>query len=382
MQLCELVSDQDRLQLIGEKRKFQLEVENKKRQLENDRRTLQHLKSKALRERWLLEGSPPAGADQREVKRQLEEDEVRTRTLEDTVTRLEQEIFTLEAGTHTAVPSETVPEAKVHKSPPISDHRETEDEMKRAVYSVEIKVERHKVTGETRVLSTHTTLPVDLSEHGVKVYEDEQKVVHEMNGEDGVHLLSSSEVEELIQKADQASLSQEVTVVTVRPPAARPPADTKEGALLPRVEITGLEAKPGAAPDVAEASVEKPVTMVFMGYQDVEDEDETKKVLGLQGTVKAQLVVIDDGEGKSTSCEEENMCARLVQMAALDPPGGTATPTATMAATPTVTPVAAPTATPTAAQQMMASNGDNTGEVEGGASKSKKKQPCKCCTIM
>ncbi|XP_034035175.1 paralemmin 1a isoform X2 [Thalassophryne amazonica] len=338
MQLCELVSDQDRLQLIGEKRKFQLEVENKKRQLENDRRTLQHLKSKALRERWLLEGSPPAGADQREVKRQLEEDEVRTRTLEDTVTRLEQEIFTLEAGTHTAVPSETVPEAKVHKSPPISDHRETEDEMKR--------------------------------------------VVHEMNGEDGVHLLSSSEVEELIQKADQASLSQEVTVVTVRPPAARPPADTKEGALLPRVEITGLEAKPGAAPDVAEASVEKPVTMVFMGYQDVEDEDETKKVLGLQGTVKAQLVVIDDGEGKSTSCEEENMCARLVQMAALDPPGGTATPTATMAATPTVTPVAAPTATPTAAQQMMASNGDNTGEVEGGASKSKKKQPCKCCTIM
>ena len=43
-----------------------------------------------------------------------------------------------------------------------------------AMYSVEITVERDKVTGETRVLSTNTLLPVDLSQ-GVKVYEDEQK---------------------------------------------------------------------------------------------------------------------------------------------------------------------------------------------------------------
>lgn len=44
-----------------------------------------------------------------------------------------------------------------------------------AMYSVEIKVERDRVTGETRVLSTNTTLPVDLSHQGVKVYEDERK---------------------------------------------------------------------------------------------------------------------------------------------------------------------------------------------------------------
>lgn len=44
-----------------------------------------------------------------------------------------------------------------------------------AMYSVEIKVERDRMTGETRVLSTNTTLPVDLSHQGVKVYEDEQK---------------------------------------------------------------------------------------------------------------------------------------------------------------------------------------------------------------
>ena len=43
------------------------------------------------------------------------------------------------------------------------------------MYSVEIKVERDNVTGETRVLSSNTTLPVDLTLHGVKVYEDEKK---------------------------------------------------------------------------------------------------------------------------------------------------------------------------------------------------------------
>ncbi|XP_049587570.1 paralemmin-1 [Syngnathus scovelli] len=77
--------------------------------------------------------------------------------------------------------------------------------MKRAMYSMEIKVERDKTTGKTRVLSSHTKLPVDCSHGGVKVYEDEQKVVHEVNGQDGVHLLSATEVEELILKAEQAA---------------------------------------------------------------------------------------------------------------------------------------------------------------------------------
>lgn len=43
------------------------------------------------------------------------------------------------------------------------------------MYSVEITVERDKVTGETKVLSSHTKLPIDFSHQGVKVYEDEQK---------------------------------------------------------------------------------------------------------------------------------------------------------------------------------------------------------------
>ncbi len=43
------------------------------------------------------------------------------------------------------------------------------------MYSVEITVEKDLVTGETKVLSTNTLLPKDLSQQGVKVYEDEQK---------------------------------------------------------------------------------------------------------------------------------------------------------------------------------------------------------------
>ncbi|KAM3619107.1 uncharacterized protein V6R79_003117 [Siganus canaliculatus] len=392
--LTEVVCPQDRLLLLSEKRKWQTEMENKKRQLEDDRRALQHLKSKALRERWLLDGAPSAGPEQDEVKIQLEQDEAKTRRLEETINRLEEELFSLESGgvcqiiKHTTVSSgpvkavevksqsshqqggaspQVVQEVKVHKSPRVTKTSDGEETMKKAMYSVEIKVERDNVTGETRVLSTNTTLPVDLSHQGVKVYEDERKVVHEMNGEDGVQLLSSSEVEELIHKADEASMmSQTVATVTSLPtaevqeeagPTQEPPPPAAAAA-----EITGLEAKAGGESGVAEASAENPITMVFMGYQNVEDEDETKKVLGLQGTVKAELVLIDNGK---TSPEEGKDEASGAQTAAPLPPVSTKPP-------------------PEAAA--VARNGERAGEAEevkGGAVEIKKeKQPCKCCTIM
>lgn len=46
------------------------------------------------------------------------------------------------------------------------------------MYSVEITVEKDKVTGETKVLSSTTRLPKDRSVQGVKVYEDELKGRH------------------------------------------------------------------------------------------------------------------------------------------------------------------------------------------------------------
>ncbi|KAI3369176.1 hypothetical protein L3Q82_026146, partial [Scortum barcoo] len=377
--------------MLQEKRKWQTEVENKKRQLEDDRRALQHLKSKALRERWLLDGAPTAEQD--EVKRQLEQDEAKTRTMEETINRLEEELVSLETGglcptiTHTTVSvkevkghssrqqdrpaasGQTVQEVKVHKSPRMNKPREATEEMKRAMYSVEIKVERDRVTGETRVLSTNTTLPVDLSHQGVKVYEDERKVVHEINGEDGVQLLSSSEVEELIHKADEASMmSQTVaTVTSLQTMEVQEEAgpEQRPEQLPVTAGITGLEAKPPEL-SMAEASAENPITMVFMGYQSVEDEDETKKVLGLQGTVKAELVVIDDVDGKTSPEEKEE--AGSAQTAAPPPP------TATAATAPSST---------KPETRAAATNGETTGEAKGGVVEIKKeKQPCKCCSIM
>ncbi|XP_061744830.1 paralemmin 1a [Nerophis ophidion] len=262
-----------------EDRKWQSELEQKKRQLDDDRRALQHAKSKALRERWLLDGAPSVGDDQ---KQQHEE---HARNLEDTVSRLEKELMNLESSgactsvTHTSVTSGSIQEVRVHQAG-------DDDIMKRAMYSVEIKVERDKATGETRVLSSHTKLPVDCSQGGVKVYEDEQKVVHEVNGENDVHLLSAAEVEELILKADEA----------LTPPHEEEEEEEKATQKVNEEdeaaeEIIGLEATPPQ-----KSSGEEPVTLTFMGYQDVEDQDHAKKVLGLQGTVKAELVRIEDGK--------------------------------------------------------------------------------------
>nr|XP_055058122.1 paralemmin 1b isoform X1 [Misgurnus anguillicaudatus] len=116
-------------------------------------------------------------------------------------------------------------------------------------------------------------------------------------------------------------------------------------------QITGIEAKLQCTnPDVAieNASAEHPVTMVFMGYKNVEDEAETKKALGIEETVKAEFVVIEDGESKGG-----NEGAKGDQA----PPNGS-------------------TSSPDKAQ----------GEAKKDESKeegnSKEKQPCKCCTVM
>uniref|UniRef100_K7G6A2 Paralemmin-1 n=1 Tax=Pelodiscus sinensis TaxID=13735 RepID=K7G6A2_PELSI len=58
--------------------------------------------------------------------------------------------------------------------------------MKAAMYSVEITVEKDKVTGETKVLSSTTLLPKHPCLQGVKVYEDEMKAWREPSGEQGM----------------------------------------------------------------------------------------------------------------------------------------------------------------------------------------------------
>ncbi|XP_071460956.1 paralemmin-1 isoform X5 [Marmota flaviventris] len=121
-------------------------------------------------------------------------------------------------------------------------------------------------------------------------------VVHALDGtaEDGVHPLSSSEVDELLHKADEAALSEAGS--TAGAAEAGGPVEAIRSTPARR-EIPGVQAQPGEAtsgPPGTQPGQEPPVTMIFMGYQNVEDEAETKKVLGLQDAITAELVVIED----------------------------------------------------------------------------------------
>ncbi|XP_045155965.1 paralemmin-1 [Echinops telfairi] len=389
----ETSSQQERLQAIAEKRRRQAEIENKRRQLEDGRRQLQHLKSKALRERWLLEGTPSSASEGDEaMRKQMQEDEQKARQLEESVSRLEKEIEVLENGegvvpltkenamtaapspARAPAPSPAKEEQKAEvvlnsKQTPVGTPKEkrpisntpvrTADGgamMKAAMYSVEITVEKDKVTGETRVLSSTTLLPQEPVPQGIKVYEDETKVVHAVDGtaENGIHPLSSSEVDELIHQADEVTLSEAGS--TAGAAETRGAVEEAVRTTPSRREITGVQAQPGEAtsgPPGVQPGQEPPVTMIFMGYQNVEDEAETKKVLGLQDTITAELVVIEDATATTTAEAKEPA-----------PPNGSA---------------AEPPATTGSREENQAGP---EGTVSDPQDLDMKKQRCKCCSVM
>ncbi|XP_076218599.1 PALM2-AKAP2 fusion protein isoform X4 [Aptenodytes patagonicus] len=96
--MAEAELHKERLQAIAEKRKRQTEIEGKRQQLEDQILQLQHFKSKALREKWLLQGIPAGSAEEEEARRrQSEEDEQKVKKLEENIHRLEQEIQKLES---------------------------------------------------------------------------------------------------------------------------------------------------------------------------------------------------------------------------------------------------------------------------------------------
>ncbi|KAJ7993297.1 hypothetical protein DPEC_G00270970 [Dallia pectoralis] len=328
MEMSEGLSQQERLQAIAEKRKRQTEIENKKRQLEDDKRQLSHLKQKSLREKWLLDGA--AGTEQDEAKKQLAEDEAKLKLMEENILRMEQELEEQETGVSATSTKESLTEAV---------KEEVNDQ------TADIKAPRGTV-----------------------------QVVHEVNGENGVHQLSANEVDELIHKADESMMSDVTAAATAPVVPNQPPEPAAEQEATPQKEITGMEAKVGGASPksgggAVEASAENPVTMVFMGYQSVDDEAESQKVLGLGGTVKAELVLIGDGEGKDVMVGPPLAAVTVTEGGAKEeqsaPPNGSA-----------AEPAKNPKETTPAAEK--------GAEPEDGALEpnNKEKQPCKCCTII
>ncbi|XP_068276691.1 paralemmin-1 isoform X3 [Nyctibius grandis] len=344
---------QERLQAIAEKRKRQTEIENKRRQLEDDRRQLQHLKSKALRERWLLEGAPASGSGEDEaMKKQMQEDEVKTKELEETIQRLEKELETLENGSSAASTKENLAEAA---APAEEEKAEAVPNMQKSPLGT---VKAEKVPGSPMKAVEGTDMM--------------KAVVHAVSAEDGAlqngaHPLSSSEVDELLHKADEASLGEAAGREAAARPSTEPRGSPGSQKPTPRREITGLQAtareSPGALPpgEGTGPSREQPVTMIFMGYQNVEDEDETKKVLGLEGTIKAELVVIEDAESKPEPARKDHA-----------PPNGTALEPA----------AAQPPGEEGPGAPEPGANAAEAKEAEQETDTDAKKQRCKCCTVM
>ncbi|KAK1800228.1 hypothetical protein P4O66_000276 [Electrophorus voltai] len=188
-----------------------------------------------------------------------------------------------------------------------------------AVYAMKISVEKDQKTGDTKILSALPVNPEDAHQQGIKVYDDGHKIVYEVRSgsstmvENGVHSWSSDEVEELMQRMGHTHPWPDGTQVIkgpVRPEAAdrvREEAVYREVGLTAARREQGIAPHPGHAPqnyegevrEMPAATVDKPVTMIFMGYHSVENEEDTKKLLGFDGTIKAEIVLIDEDDEKS-----------------------------------------------------------------------------------
>ncbi|XP_053512185.1 A-kinase anchor protein 2 isoform X3 [Artibeus jamaicensis] len=316
--MAEAELHKERLQAIAEKRKRQTEIEGKRQELDEQILLLQHCKSKVLREKWLLQGIPAGTAEEEEARRrQSEEDEFRVKQLEDNIQRLEQEIQALESEESQISAKEQIILEKLKETEKsFKDFQKSFSNTDGAVYAMEINVEKDKQTGETKILSASTIGPEGVHQRGVRVYDDGTKVVYEVRSggtvvENGVHRLSSKDVEELIQKAGQSSLrgghGSERTVIadgSLSPPKEHVLCKEAKLEMVHKSRKDHSSGNPGQqaqAPSTEgpEANLDQPVTMIFMGYQNIEDEEETKKVLGYDETIKAELVLIDEDDEKS-----------------------------------------------------------------------------------
>ncbi|NXI23351.1 PALM2 protein, partial [Sterrhoptilus dennistouni] len=358
-----------------EKRKRQTEIEGKRQQLEDQILQLQHFKSKALREKWLLQGIPAGSAEEEEARRkQSEEDELKVKKLEENIQRLEQEIQKLESEESQISAKEQIILEKLKEAEKSFDnlqkvfkkkkytwaHIETKvtnltvscsltpdavnyiysqipelptlysrtaepvpgwDGSSRvaALSTMEINVEKDKQTGETKIVSASPVGPDEAHQRGFKVYDDGSKVVYEVHSggtvvENGVHKLSSKDVDELMQKAGQSSVKggyETMTVSDKNVVADGNLSHMKEQMLFKEAKLEmvhksskgrAVNPQPQDKPcsgETPEASADQPVTMIFMGYQNIDDEEETKKVLGYDETIKAELVLIDEDDEKS-----------------------------------------------------------------------------------
>ncbi|KAG7457176.1 hypothetical protein MATL_G00243760, partial [Megalops atlanticus] len=244
MEEAELLKE--RLQAITEKRRIQEDIARKRAEIDEEKLKLQYIKKKSLREQWLQDGVGTVSAQEREAQRQQAQDSQRqTRFLQSTIHRMEQEIQALERqemmiSTNEGFilkrlkaieksPEDIIKEAqydtkkeqvqyiysaipdvpKSYNSAPKKQQSlelETNDQPKKALYAMEINVQKDMRTGESQVLSTAKITDRDFQQRGIKVFDDGRRSVYALGAEgrvlpNGVEELTPAEVEELLRKA-------------------------------------------------------------------------------------------------------------------------------------------------------------------------------------
>ncbi|XP_078461879.1 paralemmin-1-like [Lampetra planeri] len=418
---------QRRLQMLMERRKAQTNTENKKQELEDEKLKLHHLKTKSMREQWLLGGQlkrTPSQTDMAEER--VKEDEALTEQLYENVRRLEEEVSRMECAERELLLREKAVLQQLHPEEPPADgvqqdvetmlpdddggvqyiiteipdfpagftlhgahgHGPGEHGERAAVYAMAISVEKDSKTGETRVVSSTPMSPEDAQSRGVKVYDDGSKVVYAIGHDgqpltNGVEAMSSEEVDALVSRAGSADVaaappSPEPKATSddaaddddAPAPSAEPPGPAASSASpraksppLAREAVMGIETKDGLArvypqPNAVHGAAaadghapkpagddegaggtsiaggdidpERPVTMVFMGYEQVEDEEDTRKALGYEGAGTAELVVIggDDDDTADDATAATPLTADPTTGPAEPPPRATKKPCA------------------------------------------------------
>ncbi|XP_048458132.1 paralemmin-2 isoform X1 [Rhincodon typus] len=241
----------ERLQAITDKRKIQEKITRQRFEVDEEKLKLKHLKSKSLRERWLLEGVTTIYPQEEEaMKKQYQEDQLQSKKLEQNILRLEEEIKSLENQeaqvslneqmllkklkaaerstadiikaaqaenyedqvkfVHSEIPDLPKSSESQDQQRTPSPDIETQDleEPKGALFAVEINVQKDMKTGESTILSTAPVLVDEIENKGVKVYEDGVKSVYALCSDgglvqNGVDSMTRDEVEALLQQAGE-----------------------------------------------------------------------------------------------------------------------------------------------------------------------------------
>ncbi|XP_045567053.1 paralemmin-2, partial [Salmo salar] len=287
-----------------------------------------------------------------------------------------------------------------------------EQPKKPVMYAMEINVEKDRKTGDTRILSASAVSPDEVPDRGVKVFDDGRKVVYEVRSggsstlDNGVHRWSSQQVDELMKRvgATTGCAQGGKAKVTVNPadaddpktsprstdpsadlptnytPYTTPPAVPSSGTTAhkmpkPQAPSAPITTQPppcqeviyeGEVTEAPQATAEKPITMIFMGYHNVDDQDETKRLLGFDGTIKAEIVLIDEDDEKSLREKTVTDGYSTVDGNAADLVSGARPLSDT---------------TELSSEGKDESSATATKELPSPAGIEKKK-PCRCCTIM